>query len=931
MKRPGLALRMTLYVALFAVAVFALRHEPARVLSAPDVSSLALDIPRARPAVERVLEKGGPTPFDKPHEAAEFFKQQRLAPGASDLPIQELYELRNELSLRRASRLGTSGLPAGPGGVLGWSSVGPGNIGGRTRALVIDPTNTNVMYAGGVAGGVWKSIDAGASWFPTDDQMENLAVTTIVMDPTDNLTLYAGTGEGFGNGVFVQGLGVFKTTNGGASWTQLTATANPAFYWVNKLVISPNDASTLYAGTRHGVYKTIDGGQTWAVVLANPFYASHTAQTNGSPLGCMDVAVRSDQNPDVLFASFGSTQPDGLFRSDDGGSSWLSYGTPPQQGRMMIAIAPSNNDRIYLTMADNGSGVQYGRLVSIFRSDDGVSFNSVLDFSHPFSPWLMSYASIATGCVQAPVIYSQGWYDNTIAVDPLDPDIVWVGGIDTYRSNDAGVTFEMGGYWFGYQEETPPPTYIHPDQHSITFHPDYDGVTNQTLFYTNDGGLFRTQNARDSTTLEECPIDSFPGPPPQIVWESLNNGYGVTQYYHGDVAKDAEIFVGGSQDNGTSRGLSASTPNDWNIIYGGDGGYVAIHPTNSQTMYVEIQGFPTILKSTDGGDSFSPAVNGITDTDGIFINPYAMDQANPDILWTGGQRPWRTTDGAANWELVGPNFDGPANISAIGIAPSDPNIVYLGFTNGYVVRTINGLDPNPTWDIFTNGLYGGWVSSIAVDYADPDLAYATYSNYGIPHVVRTIDGGLTWTVRDGSGANTIPDLPAHWLAIRPCDPQQLYLGTELGVFASDDGGANWSPSNEGFPFTVVEALDFRNADQLVAFTFGRGVFWTDLTPCATVGVETPVLASAQLSASPSPFRSSTRIRGVLPRAGQMRLAVHDAQGRLVRVMDEGVRQAGPFDITWNGTGASGQAMPPGVYFVRLETDQVLSKRVVLLR
>jgi hypothetical protein len=498
---------------------------------------------------------------------------------------------------------------------------------------------------------------------------------------------------------------------------------------------------------------------------------------------------------------------------------------------MTVAIAPSNNNRIYILMAQNSSG-SYGKLYSIFRSDNGgASFYSALNFQHPFSEWLLSYLAIATGCYQNPVNYSQGWYDNIIAVDPANPDIVWVGGIEMLRSDNGAQTFGLTNYWFYYLLENPPPTYMHPDQHAIVFHPRYNGTTNQIMYVGNDGGLFKTSNARAATTQEECPIGPDPGPPPGIVWENVNHSYGVTQFYHGDSARDRDMFVGGSQDNGTSRALAANAPNDWRMIAGGDGGYVAIDPHNSQRLFIEIQGFPQMRVSNDGGATFAMAVNGITDTDGMFITPFAMDQADPNVLWTGGSRPWRTTNGAAAWAPAGPDFSGPNKISAIAIAPSDSNVVYIGFDNGYAMRTTTGLAPSPSWTVFTNGLQGGWVSSLAVDPQTPDIAYCTYSNYGIPHVLRTVDGGAQWTPLDGSGATAIPDIPAHWVAVRPCNAQQLYVGTELGVFASDDGGASWQPANNGLAHTIVETLDFSHDNKLVAFTHGRGAFLANLAPC----------------------------------------------------------------------------------------------------
>ncbi len=785
------------------------------------------------------LEREGPKRFDQPQEAQEFYLRQRLPAGRTDLPLEHLQSELVALQRREAIQAESPARDGLPGGIIGWNSIGPGNIGGRSRTIVIDPTDTSTMYAAGVTGGIWKSNDGGANWQISGDLLPNMAVSTIVMDPTDPNILYAGTGEGFfANWAKHRGLGIYKTIDAGGSWDLLagTVTGVPegAFYFVNKLAISPNDPNRIYAATITGIWRSTDAGQSWSVILRNPWMLADppgVPATNGCSVGCTDLAVRSDRDPDVLFATFGSFGKDGLYRSNDGGNTWIQYTTGAEQGRMTFAIAPSDNDRMYILMAQN-STANLGKLYSVFRSDDGGdSWYSSLDFGHPFSEWLLSYVAIATGCYEHPAIYSQGWYDNIIAVDPLNPNIVWVGGIDMYRSDDGAQTFGLSDYWFYPMADPPVPTYLHVDQHMVVFDPDYNGTTNQTMYVGNDGGLWRTLNARAATTQEECPIGPDPGPPPEIVWESVNNSYGVTQFYHGDAARDTDMFVGGAQDNGSSRVLAADTPNDWEMIHGGDGGYVAIDPTNSQRMFIEIQGFPEIQVSYDGGETFTLSVDGITDTDGLFITPFAMDQADPDVLWTGGRRPWRTTNGAQLWEVAGPDLSGPETISAIAIAPSDSNVVYLGFENGYIARTTNALDPSPGWTVFTDGLYGAWVSSIAVDPTDADIAYCTYSTYGSAHALQSTNGGSSWTVIDGSGATGLPDIPAHWIAVRPCNPQQLYVGTELGVFVSDDQGANWTPVNTGLAHTIVETLDFQDNNTLVAFTHGRGAFTAALEPC----------------------------------------------------------------------------------------------------
>jgi photosystem II stability/assembly factor-like uncharacterized protein len=784
-------------------------------------------------AVARRPAPGSSAAFDAPDAAQIFFLEQRLVPGADRLPLQHLHDEREKLLAREG------GARAESTGSLPWVSVGPGNIGGRSRALVIDPTDPDTMYGAGVAGGVWKTTDGGASWRPLDDLMLNLAVCALAIDPTDPDVIYAGTGEGYYPiDQFVPGLGIFRSGDGGESWAQLegTVTGVPegAFRYVNEILISPNDPLRVYAGTQTGVWRSLDGGNTWEVILANPEYLASTPATNGSLVGCTDMAIRSDRDPDVIFASFGSAQADGLFISHDGGETWAERGLSSHQGRTTIALAPSDNDVVYLLMADNGSTNSFGKLVDVFRSvDGGETFAGRVNMSSLTGPWLLSNLDLALGC-RLGLTYHQGWHDNVIAVDPLDPEIVWVGGVDLFRSDDGGRNFRLAAYWQFYLDDPPGPNYVHADQHVIRFHPGYDGVTNRTMFVGNDGGFYRTENARADTGIENCPLT--PDEPfPEIAWESLNNSYSVTQFYHGDSATDRAMYLGGAQDNGSNRLLPHQGPEEWVMVFGGDGGYAAIDSSDSETVYVTYNGFPTIQKSIDGGETFEPATSGITDGDGVFIAPLAMDQSDPQVLWTGGSRPWRTTDGAALWEEAGQPFPLGGRITALAISSTDSNLVFAGLSNGLVSRTVDGLGPDPAWSTSTTGhVLGAWVSSVAADPLDPNVAYYTYSNYGVEHVHQSLDGGATWQSIDGIGFEGVPDIPAHWIEVRPCDSQELFVGTELGVFRSVDRGATWHPFNEGLAHTVVESLDFPDEDTLVAFTYGRGAFRRQLTPCGVL-------------------------------------------------------------------------------------------------
>lgn len=787
-------------------------------------------------AVKDARQIGVSAPPSQQSLRAKFFHDQRFLDPNTPYPglrlFRESQRITERIEAREVHRGATS-----PGDIAGWVNIGPGNVGGRTRAIVIDPAQTDVMYCAAVTGGIWKTTDAGASWTSTGDELAALTFSSLVMDPVDSDTLYAGGGEGVFPDNSFAGVGIFKTTDGAQTWELLpgsiSGNAAGKLTYVNRMAISPNDSNRVYAAARTGVWRSLDAGATWNVVLRNPAYAG----PNGPPeagatiVGCLDIAVRSDTNPDTLFVSSGSFFADGLYRSQDGGDTWDFFQTPTNQGRISIAIAPSDNDVVYLCMADNGGVGGIGQLVTVYRTiDGGDTWESRIDFGDPFSPWLLSNLATATGCIDYP-IYSQGWYDNAIAVDPTDSNIVWVGGIDLFKSVDGAQSFELAAYWF---TSDTAPTYVHADKHTIVFHPDY-GQTSNEVFIGSDGGLGHTFDGTAATSVNDCPITDL-RPHPAIPWSELNNSFSVTQFYHGDAAQTADVFVGGTQDNGTNLVDTIGTHNNWTEIFGGDGGYVAIDPTNEDVMYVEIQFFPEIRKSTDGGATFVKSVNGITDTDGVFIVPFAMDQNDPEILWTGGHNPWRTTNGAALWENAGPIPANANQISAIAIAPSDSSVVYLGYNNGVVYRSTNALDAAPTWDSvsgpFGGSLPNGWVSSIAVDPDDPDAAYCTISTFGVGHVYKTTDGGANWSRNDGvGGPGSIPDIPAHWIAIRACDTDQLYVGTELGVYVSEDAGSTWAPTGAGMPNVIVESLDFQDDNTLVAFTYGRGVYVTALGAC----------------------------------------------------------------------------------------------------
>jgi photosystem II stability/assembly factor-like uncharacterized protein len=781
--------------------------------------------------------------FDAPDEAEALYRMKRMAPEGMD--PQRLYDAarRQMARMRRyatandrvlapaTSRLAEEGVAAARQ-ISGWEFLGPGNIGGRTRALLIDPRNADVIYAGGVSGGIWKTSNGGGFWKPIGDNLANLAVNSMAMHPEDSTTLYAGTGEGYfreelrGTALPLRGDGIFRTRNGGDTWEHLASTRNSDFHWVNDVVVSRRDPRRVYAATRTGVWRSSDEGETWRRILG--------VVVKG---GCLDLEMRTDAAGDYLFASCGIYQQATVFRhrNAETDTGWEIVLNASGMSRTSLAIAPSNPSVVYALSASNNPGPQRrfdqgllavyrsdrngdpGSWVAVNRNDDSVKLDTLL-LTNPLSG--------GPGCPGSFGSYvGMGWHCNVISVDPTNPDIVWAAGVDLFRSDDGGRTWGLASYWWA---PTTTPSFVHADQHAIAFHPSYDGEGNQIVFVANDGGVFKTANARDAVAYgaeNVCRADAT-----NLRWESLNHNFGATQFYHGTPFPDGKRWAGGAQDNGTLLGTVEQGTDGWSMIWGGDGGHVAIDPTNPNVIYAESQG-GNIVKSVDGGQTFGFALNGLSPQGFLFIAPFLIDPNRNTRLWTGSTQMYRTDDGAGLWSAASAPL--PAQVSAIAVAPGNPDAVLAGTNNGSIARTDRATTATAETQWTVVRPRTGFVSSLAFDPSDANVAYATYAGFGGgAHVWRSDDGGATWVSLDGTGDGALPDIPIHSLAIDPTRPERLFLGTDLGVFASIDGGAQWYVENSGFAAVVTETVTIGQGARgpaIYAFTHGRGAWRAELT------------------------------------------------------------------------------------------------------
>jgi hypothetical protein len=714
---------------------------------------------------------------DHPSDAV-LFRNLSLQDENGNIPLDGL--TRGVAHAKAMAAAQTTNAPNGGGiGPTTWTWLGPGNIGGRIRSIVISPTNANAMWIGSVSGGIWKTTDGGATWHVVDDFMANLAVSTLIMDPINPAVMYAGTGEGFYNGDGIRGAGVFKSSDGGTTWAQLPTTANANWLYVNRLAISPN-GTTLLAATRSGIWRSIDGGSIWTRVVATE---------------ALDVNFDPTDNMKAIASSYSGL----AWYSTDGGATWnAASGVPGAADRVEVAYAPSNPAIVYASVDVNGG--------TIYSSTNGGQ----------------SYTQATVSA--SSYLGTQGWYDNIIWVDPTNPAIVIVGGIDLWRSTNSGSTLTKISQWFS------APSSAHADHHAIVNDPSFNGTSNKTVYFGNDGGIYRTTDV--------YAVANTSG------WQELNNNLGITQFYGAAGNPTTGVIVGGTQDNGTLR-YSGNTES-WTAMFGGDGGFDAADPTNSNYFYGEYV-YLEIHRSTNGGASSNYIYSGIGDAGSCanFIAPFVLDPNNANTMLAGGCQLWRSTNVKAatpSWASIKTSTG--SYISAIAIAPGNSDIMWVGYNNGDVYSTTNGTLVAPIWnraDLGTPNLPNRQVTRITIDPTDAQKVYVTFGGFSANNVYRTTDGGATWADITGTGLTGLPDVPVRSLVINPTNANWLYVGTEVGIFTSEDGGGTWGVPQDGPANVSVDELLWLDTNTLVAATHGRGLYK------ATLGIPTAQLSAANYS------------------------------------------------------------------------------------
>jgi len=675
-----------------------------------------------------------------------------------------------------------------------WISMGPINTpiilsngkkrgNGRVNCIAFDPNDEDIIWVGSPAGGLWKSIDGGSNWTTNTDDLPVIGVSHIAIDPNNSQIMYIVTGDADATDTY--SIGILKSIDGGNTWgtTGLSYTANQQ-KTVNKVIINPNFTDSLYAVTNSNILISTDAGGAWQIV--------------GSLGRWRDIELKPN-NPNVLYAAKQSSGSSSIYRSVDGGGSWnvVDNGMTGSRYRPLLAVTSENPEVVYALFSSGDWGFH-----GIYKSTDSGENWTMQSSSPNILAW--DTDGLDNG--------GQSWYDLSLGVAPNDENLVYVGGVNIWRSNDGGVNWDIdasSGNGSNY-------SYMHVDQHAFEFSPH----TN-IPYAGNDGGFYKYMASLNS-------------------WIDVSDGLEISQFYNLGLSKsNPNRLVAGAQDNGTEM-LTNTT---WDAIRGADGMECAIDHYDDNIIYSESQ-YGGLKKSYNGGNNW----NNIKPVsyEGGWNTPYEMHSANNNLIVIGYDEVYRSTTGGASWDSISYNVSNGSAIKTIALAPSDENYVYAASYSKIKVTK----DAGENWTYIKPGLANYNITDVTVSTNNADRAWVTFSDYNNIHkVYETNNAGNSWTNISG---NNLPGLPVNCIVYQGGANDDLYIGTDVGVYYKDNSMTEWIPFNNGLPNVIVRELEIHyEKGTISAATYGRGVWESPLNTLSTVNTKNETLLDYVIYPNPA--------------------------------------------------------------------------------
>ncbi len=821
-----------------------------------------------------------------------------------------------------------------------WLHRGPYNVGGRTRALAMDILDENILFAGGASGGMFRSTDGGQSWVMTTDPNQLHNVTCVSQDKRagkENIW-YFGSGEltgssASGGEAYYGGNGIYKSVDGGLSWDSLSVTAtntngfdsNFDFIWNIETDPSNDSLDVVYAATYGTIYRSENGGATWVKELGggSSYYNNIEVTSSGE-----------------VYATLSSDGLDkGIWHSVDG-QNWTNITDslfPPIYGRIAIGVNPGNENEVYFLAAETDN---HGQHTDVFFN--GETWTSLWKYDSSDSSWVNLSSNIpANQSTSFDNFNAQRGYDLLVKVHPTDPNTVYIGGTNLWRSSDGFTTpnntMIIGGYFIGSVEGDGNwgvyPNH-HPDQHDLLFLPSDANV----ILSATDGGVFKSNDTFADT----------------VEWTSLNNGYYTSQLYGVSISRNAnsDVMHGGFQDNGNFVTFDPSVQSIWNMPFNGDGCFGGI-ADNEEDFYLTIQrGVMYKMKLDNNGERLAfnrMDPSSVDSNDYMFINPLVMDK-NSDILYmAAGNKLWRNNDIANvpynnshakndfGWEMFSDTITNPTMIiTTIETSVNPANVVYLGTKYKKIFRIDNADVGDPAIVELPYPLTGSnsYVYDIAVNPDNADEVMIVYSNYSVYSLFHSMDGGQSWNKVAGnleqnpSGSGNGPS--CRTAKIIPLGNSTLYLvGTSVGLFGTatlDDNNTVWEQVGDSeIGAVVVEFLEYRDNDGLlVVATHGNGIYQTNLTSIADVLSTDNIKGNFDLTVFPNPVDDILSLAVNMDKIADSRAVIYDELGRKVGQEHNQKLYFGANTIQLNI-----KDYKAGIYFVSLTIDnKSITKQII---